>query len=208
TGQDTRLHTPPFDTPRELGIRLNRGGAWRLGRPLAAAASRAFASAPVSGRVKNYCNYWSHHLRPRPDFATYLLDGLVGHKLPPGRAPGGYRDRLLADLPRVGPADGLQEVFKKYVGFEYRTQYTDDMNCATSCFHDGRNALHFPFYDWELVRACNRVPYRLGARRVFTLKSHSPLPVVQKYVLRKLLRGRIPDDLLYRYKFTTLSLEL
>jgi hypothetical protein len=208
SGQDTRLHTPSFDAPREMGIRLNRGGGWRVGRPVAAVAGRAMAALPFSGSLKNYAEYWSHHLRPRGDFPTYFLEGLLGHQVPPGQSPAraGFYDRLRDDLPRIGPRDDMQTVFKKYVGFDYRTQYTDDMNCVGSCFTDDRAALHFPFYDWELVEACNRVPYRLGARRIFTLKSHSKLPVVQKYVLRQLLRGHLPDDSLYRYKCTVPAL--
>jgi len=146
-------------------------------------------------------------MRWRTDLPSAFLEALVGYSRPNGngRPPAGHHDRLLAEVPRIVPSDGMQEIYKKYVAFEYRTQYTDDMNGLTSCF-DGASDLHLPFYDWEFVSACNRVPYKLGARRVFTLKSHSKMPVVQKYVLRKLLKGRLPDDLLYRHKATNPTL--
>ncbi|HTK77841.1 MAG TPA: asparagine synthase C-terminal domain-containing protein [Gemmataceae bacterium] len=208
TGEDTRLHTPSFDTPKELAVRLGRGGAWRMARPFAAAASAAFAHAPFSGSLKNYCDYWSGKLRWRSDFRTCFVEALLGFDRPSRneRADNGHYARLLAEVPDVNASDGMQEVYKKYVTFEYRTQYTDDMNTMTSCFSDGRLALHCPFYDWDFVEACNRVPYALGARRVFTLKSHSKLPVVQKYVLRKLVRQKLPDEVLYRYKATNPTL--
>jgi asparagine synthetase B (glutamine-hydrolysing) len=206
TGEDTRLHTPSFDTPRELAIRLSRGGVWRIGRPLAALAGRVFAQMPVSGSLKNYCNYWSRQLRPRADFRSCFVEALLGYDPPVANGRSEHFARLLAEVPTAEPSDRLQEVFKKYVAFEYRAQYTDDMNAMTSCFGTWRTAVHHPFYDWQFVAACNRVPYKLGAKRVFTLKSHSKLPVVQKYVLRQLLRNRLTDDLLYRQKGTNPSL--
>lgn len=208
SGEDTRLHTPSFNLPREFAIRLSRGGAWRFCRPFAAVAGRAFAHMPVTGSLENYCDYWSWHLRPRPDFRTCFVEALLGYDRPAqnGRQKSEHYARLVAEVPTAEAGNGMQEIFKKYVAFEYRTQYTDDMHCLTSCFREGRISLHHPFYDWQFVEACNRVPYALGARRIFTLKSQSKMPVVQKYVLRQLLRGRLPDDVLYRQKSTNPSL--
>lgn len=205
TGQDTRLHTPSFDLAREIGIRLNMNPASnRNVRALAALVSKSLLLWPMEGSLKHYLQHWSNNLRPRPDLRTYVLDALTSFDLPKqnGSRPGEHYLQLLAELPKFEPEDNLQVQFKKYVGFEYRTQYTDDMSCLASTLTSPVSEIHFPFYDWEAVEASNSVPYHLGMRGNFTLRSWNKMPFVNKRVARTLVRGAVPKSLLYRAKKT------
>lgn len=62
-----------------------------------------------------------------------------------------------------------------------------------------------PFFDPEVVAACNRVPLRVGLRRQFidARLTGSPFPVVDKPVLCPLMADHAPAELLYRRKTTT-----
>lgn len=205
TGQDSRLHTPSFELPKEVGVRVHQSG-WvdrPLGKKMLGAAVELGRRWPVPGQLKNYLATWAHYLTPRQDARTFLLEGLVGFRRPEEwiRHSASYQ-KLFEEVPPIGPQDSLQTVYKKYASFRYRLQDTDDMACGMSSLTGSRVEAHFPFYDWEFVEMSNRMPYYIGTRRVFTTRSWSKLPVVQKKVLRRLLRGRVPEELLYRSKAT------
>jgi asparagine synthetase B (glutamine-hydrolysing) len=203
-GVDTRLHTPSFDYPKELGIRINRG-KWRRSRalPLALSVGSKFQRLwPFAG--KNYLRYWLDHLKPADNLSEFVLEGLMGSHLPNGFASkeNGYHDRLLRELPPLMPDDRMQEIYKKYVSFMYRTQYSDDMNCVVSSGTGSSMELHVPFYDWQDVDVSNRVPYHLGMRPTFTVRSWDKIPLVRKRILRTLLKGFVPKEVLFRAKAT------
>lgn len=203
-GEDTRLHTPSFDYPKELGIRINRG-LWRRSRVLRLAL--AFGSAfqrwwPFIG--KNYMRYWLDHLNPAESLGEFALEGLMGFHLPDGWAPEkqGYYGRALEELPKIQPDEGMQGIYKKYVSFMYRTQYTDDMNCVVTSTTGPATELHLPFYDWQDVDVSNRIPYRLAMRSTMTVRSWDRIPFVRKRILRALLKDFAPKEVLYRAKAT------
>lgn len=203
-GVDTRLHTPSFDYPKELGVRINRG-RWRHSRalPLALSVGSTFQRLwPLAG--KSYLRYWLDHLKPADNFSEFVLEGLMGFHLPNGleRKDNGYHARLLRELPQFMPDDKMQEIYKKYVAFMYRTQYSDDMNCVVGCFTGPSTELHVPFYDWQDVDVSNRVPYHLGMRPNFTIRSWDKIPLVRKRILRTLLKDFAPKQVLYRAKAT------
>jgi len=203
-GEDTRLHTPSFDYPKELGIRINRGEL-RHSQGLRAAlslASRFQRMWPFMG--KNYLRYWIDHLKPAGSLGEYVLEELIGFHLPPECtiARNGYYARLIGELPRLTPDDRMQQVYKKYVSFMYRAQYTDDMNCVVSSTTGPATELHLPFYDWQDVDVSNRIPYHLGMRPSFTVRSWDKIPFVRKRILRTLLKDFAPREVLFRAKAT------
>ena len=113
-----------------------------------------------------------------------------------------HHEAVIARIPAFTSGESMQHYYKELIAFEYKTQFTDDMNALSSAVSGGGLQLHFPFYDHEAVEACNRVPFRIGARQVFSLNSWSQIPFTQKAVLRALLDGAVPRDLLYRRKST------
>jgi len=102
----------------------------------------------------------------------------------------------------------MQDLFKLFISLDFRTQFTDDMNCIVSVYEGEGCKVHFPFYDHEVVQASNRIPYRLGAKHIFTLNSWSWIPFTQKAVLRKLLLQSVPRELLFRRKATMPSIQI
>lgn len=210
TGQDTRLHTPPFDNPRELGVYLNRSPKNSgLLRFAAARLSGSLPHWPIEGSFKHYLQYWANNLRPRPDLSTYVLEALTPfHRIDAvGNGNTFHRD-LVREMPDFLPEDGLQQIFKKVVTFNYRGQYTDDMNCLFSTLAGPVSRVHCPFYDWQIVTTVNRVPYALAMRGDFTFKTWNKMPYVRKRMARLLLKQAVPDALLYRAKKTCPHLQL
>jgi hypothetical protein len=211
TGQDTRLHTPPFDNPRQLGILLNRAPeSSPIVRRIASIVSRLLPHWPVEGSFKHYLQYWARNLEPRGGLRSYVLEGLTPFKRPShdGVGQGKFYRSLLQELPDFRPEDSLQLIFKKYVLFEYRAQYTDDMNCLASSLTGPVSNVHCPFYDWQAIEASNRVPYRLGMRGDITFKTWNKMPYVRKRIARLLVQDAVPDTLLYRAKKTCPHLDL
>jgi hypothetical protein len=205
TGQDTRLHTPPFDNPIEIGIYLNRyPESTYFPRLLGSVASHLLGHWPVDGPFKRYLRYWRSSLRPRGSFKSFVLDALTHFNTPGfnGGARGKFYQALLHELPELRAEDSMQQIFKKYVSFEYRAQYTDDMNCIASTLTGPATEVHCPFYDWQAVEASNRVPYHLGMRGTFTFKTWNKMPYVRKRIARLLVQDAVPQNLLYRAKKT------
>lgn len=200
TGQDTRLHTPSFDAPKALGVRLSAAGnsllntGWRA----ALAATRLW---PFRG--KRTLAYWRQASYPQASVQDYILKSILNV---PASCAGPYAEPLLRILPHISPTADVQEIFKAVIQFEYRTQFTDDMNAFCAAMRGPEVGIHFPFYDHDFVAACNRIPYGIGARHVFTTRSWSWIPFTQKAVLRKLLLMSIPEDLVYRRKATLPSI--
>ncbi len=209
SGEDTRLHTPDFDLPKELGIRLNllrnpSPASLRL-RSLLARILEAWPVYP-----KNYLKYWAHAFQPpvsRDLFALQCLSKLGG--------PSGYSlasspwlDKFVRELPPIAPDDNLQTIFKKHIAAGYRLQYTDNMIESMLAINRPQTALQMPFYDWETVAVANRIPYRIGKKGVFTLRTWSKFPLVNKRVLRQCLEGSVPKSILYRRKATAGALDV
>lgn len=196
SGQDTRLHTPSFDAPRVLGVRLTQAGfaplngLWKM----ALGASKAWP-----WRGKRTLAYWRKASEPLDYIGEYLVRSILNV---PGEYAGPRIDALSRDLHRALSGADIQEVFKAVIAFEYRTQFTDDMNNFASVVSDINVGIQFPFYDHDLVSVCNRIPYAIGARHIFTTHSWSWIPFTQKAVLRKLLLKSVPVELVYRRKAT------
>ncbi len=202
SGQDTRLHTPSFDAPKSVGIKLTRAGV----RPLNSLWKGALATTkvwPVRGR-RTFA-YWRHTATPQPSVREYLVRSILNV---PAAYAGPRLEALCERLPALPEGAGIQEVFKAVIGFEYLTQFTDDMNALCASMRCQGLGLHFPFYDHDLVAACNRIPYAIGARHLFTTHSWSLIPFTQKAVLRKLLLGSVPEGLVYRRKATLPTIHL
>lgn len=205
TGQDTRLHTPAFDLAREMGIRLHAQPASSRGlRALAGLTAQALRLWPIEGSLRHYLQHWSKTLQPRADLPHFVIEALTSFYLRTGNGSAGgvHFHRLLSELPAFAPEDDLQGVFKKYAGFEYRSQYTDDMSGLFSTLTSPATEAHCPFYDWEAVEASNAVPYHLGMRGICTFRSWSKMPFVRKRIARAVVRGSVPESLLYRAKKT------
>jgi hypothetical protein len=202
SGEDTRLHTPTFDYPRELGILVNRNiaGASPVFRRAAAATARILELWPVY--PKGYLRHWAKNLHPKGDLKTHIVQSLLSLSVPEGCSLGKNFQSFVTEVPDFSPSDSFQVIFKKLVAFEYRWQYTDDMHSGKRSATGSRTELQFPFYDWQCVEVCNRIPYHLGMRPMLTLRSWSRIPLVRKRILRKLLEGSVPTNILYRAKAT------
>ena len=202
SGQDTRLHTPTFDFPKQLGILFSRENIPPAAKNLAKALLNLTQVWPLRG--KNTLAYWRQVAKPRSSLQEYYLEALLGYS---GSRQSPLYETLVAEVPHLSLNVSLQEMFKKFITFEYRSQFTDDMNSMVSTLEDADTKVHLPFYDHEVVEMCNRIPYHLGARQIFTLKSWSWVPFTQKAVMRQLLLQHVPPEVVFRRKATLPSIQ-
>ena len=209
-GEDTRLPSPAIDLGARIAIALHGSGLAH--RPLFRKAwsvrGAAMRNWPIR-RGKNYLQFLEHRTELRSGLGQYLLEEF-------GRFLSGPRDGL-SPPPWVDEfrqrLDGLRtldEIHHGIVELGYSLQYTEDMHCTiASTEFDGCRVV-FPFMTPEFVRAAARVPVRMGlrSRYVGTRRTRSPIPFVDKILLRELLGSDAPEELRFRRKSTAPAMEL
>lgn len=198
-GEDTRLHTPDFDAAKKLSIWLN----------LTKGRSRFPRSQRILANVlniwpwypKNYMRLVASQVEPQAQAKVYFLQHVNKLSVPSkfDLEKSSEFNRLLAELPEFLNDISVSDVFRQNIKLSYRLQYTDNLAVASSTEKIGLTK-HSPFYDWELVNVFNRIPFKLGARGVFTIRSWSRFLMVNKKLLRLVLKGAVPKSILYRRK--------
>ena len=106
---------------------------------------------------------------------------------------------FLLRLPEFLNGISVSDVFRQNVKLSHRLQHTDNLAVASS-MENSSLVKHSPFFDWESVNVFNRIPFKLGARGVFTIRSSSRFLMVNKKLLRLVLKGAVPKSILYRRK--------
>ncbi len=204
-GEDARLHTPALDLPALVGLQAHRHDVRRLpGGERLWNVRRLLRLWPLRyGR--NYLRAGVEKTELAPTFTDYVLRCLARFHLPPGLFGDSLYRRLLREVPEFRRNDTLDCLYRKFVTLEYRAQHTEDMHDATCTVEVGaHHQALLPFFAPTLVEQWNRIPLSLGMRPILTTPSRtrSRSPVAGKYVLRRLMAGHAPDELLYRRKAT------
>jgi len=209
TGEDTRLHTPYFDTAKEIGIDLNlRRDPSAFSVEIRSLIVRLLDSWPFY--PKGYLKHWSQAIKPYKSRGRFMLDVLAKVSVPVdyNLESSTFYGPFLRELPQIALGESVQDIFKKSVAMGYRLQYTDNMAETMMAMNTLKTALHIPFYDWETVEVSNQIPYHIGSKGVWTLRSWSKFPIVNKRVLRRLLKESVPRSILYRTKTTADSFDV
>lgn len=209
-GEDTRLHTPALDLPARIGLLAHRSGLQN--RP----ASRylwqpdRIAELWPLRRGRNYLEHVAAETRLRSDLRSFVLEVLAHwHVLcPDGSEP--LPSALARGIQDFPDQASVETILRWAVRLNYGLQYTDNMDDARSACETARSVVLLPFYHPTMVDIANRVPARLGTKTMLVgrRQTRSPFPVSDKYVLRKLLAGAAPPELLYRRKATAPAMDV
>ena len=116
-------------------------------------------------------------------------------------------NRLLEEIPEFANSITISDVFRRNIKISHRLQHTENL-AETSAMECPTIMLHSPFFDWEAVKVFNRIPFSLGARGVFTIKSWSRFLMVNKRLLRYVHKGTVPNSILYRRKAVTSAVDV
>lgn len=204
-GEDTRLHTPPLDLPTRVGLGVNASNirtypaarfAWRVHGLLRQWPLR---------RGRNYLRYVADKTDLHDDLSLAILTSLLRFRYPVSWLEARpVPDRMEALRQGSPTGSSMEQLFRWAVSVAYRLQYTDDMHSAHCAVDTPTTTLVLPFYDPDVVQATNRVPLRLAMKRTYVSprKTRSPFPVADKFILRQLMKGAAPPELLYRRKST------
>ena len=200
TGQDTRLHTPGLDYGMKLGINYNvleKGTA--LEKKMVRSFSKALTFWPYKGKMLfNDFARKVEELTAEEYFENWIRRGVhfTGKEFE-------YGDFF--DSERVTKNFTSQEfLFKSFLTHFMLTQLTDNANEEVSQLECSGHEVHLPLTDSRFLEVANRLPFHLSTKAIFSLKSGSMVPVVRKYLVRKLLKNKVPVDLLNRKKDTPL----
>jgi hypothetical protein len=204
-GEDTRLHTPSLDLPALIGLLAHKykfnhstfvRKVWNLRNVIKMWPFRI---------GQNYIPYFLDKTDLRPDIRSYVLESLARYHFPKEFTVMRYLpeelDQKTHDLSYL---DSVERLYRRLVSFEYRVQYTEDMHSAQIASETDKTSLIMPFYAPGVVTVCNRIPLSIGLRPILAgpARTRSRIPISDKYILRKLMKGRAPNALLYRRKAT------
>lgn len=208
TGEDTRLHTPDFDLAKKIAIFLNLSEHGARSPAVQEWVARLLKT--WSWYPRNYLKQLAELVRPYPSREDFILRCINKFTTPSNFDVGtstAYQ-QLLNEMPKFSLAPDIQRVFKAHIALAYRLQYTDNMAETVAAFSGSRTELHLPFYDWDVVRVSERIPFHIGARGVWTVRSWSRFLMVNKRILRLVLSDTVPKSILYRRKATASAIDV
>lgn len=199
SGEDTRVHTPDFDLAKQFSIWLNLTKGHPRCPKMQKILARILSLWPWY--PKNYFRLVASQIKPQAQSKNYFLEHVNKFSVPPEFDLNKSEEfaRLLAEIPELTNDISVSDVFRQNVKLSFRLQYSDNL-AVSSSMESCVLAKHSPFYDWEAVGVCNRIPFNLGARGVFTIRSWSRFLMVNKKLLRQVLKGAVPRSILYRRK--------
>jgi len=210
-GEDTRLHTPSLDLPALIGLLAHKYGLNRSMFGTKAWNLRNIMTIWPFRKGRNYIRYFLDKTNLRPDIRRYVLESLARYHFPKECSVIHlFPEELDQKTQELCQCDSLERLYRRLVSFEYRVQYTEDMHSAQNASETGEISLIMPFYAPNVVAVCNRIPLTIGLIPVLVspARTRSSIPVSDKYILRKLMKGRVPDALLYRRKATAPAMHI
>jgi hypothetical protein len=208
-GEDTRLHTPALDAPTLIGLAVNRSRLRSAGWFKGLWSTRRIVRHWPPSLLRRYLVYALGRSDLHGSAADYVAVTLCRYHTPDPLSPDLPPD-LRAEFERCASAPTLDELYRRVVAFEWRAQYTDDIHRAEAASRTSRSRLCMPFYHPEVVTACNNIPLKFSLRPlpVGPAKTRSPFPFADKFILRSLMKGHAPPELLYRHKSTAPAMDV
>jgi hypothetical protein len=207
SGEDGRIHTPDFDLAKQFSIWLNM----TKGRPRLPKIQRVISKllSLWPWYPKNYLRMVANQITPQPHAQRFFLEHVNKFSAPSGfnLEESSEFNRLLDEVVEFSDGSTISDVFRKNTKMSHRLQHTDNL-AVTSVMECDSIVKHSPFFDWEAVNVFNRIPFSLGSRGVFTLQSWSRFLMVNKRILRRVLKGSVPDAILYRRKNVASALDV
>lgn len=200
-GEDTRLHTPFFDFPFLMGLMASRKKN-KLFRKIWD-FRKIFNHWPIRfGR--NYLKFVVKKSAPADDIQTFLLQSCLRFNIPPGAEKGGLYQQLLKETEKLLTLDTMDDIHRGVIDCAFNIQYSEDNKNAKMASASANSFFLMPFLNPDVVRVSNNIPYAQSSSTEFVSpkKTRSYFFMLDKIVLRKLMKGRCPDELLYRRKTT------
>lgn len=188
--QDTRLHTPSIN-PLDK-ILLSSGCNMRYLYSILSAILPA--STGIIGKVKkrlkdskeleNYLHTYFFH------FHNLSLNGVVN-------------DSLLIELQDyfVSEKPNIRKIYNKVVELAWHRQYSDDIMYMRDSTSLNGGICQLPWYDYNLAIESASIPMDIATRYIKGRSGHTgKIKKVNKFVIRKILEGKLPDSVLFRDK--------
>ena len=200
-GEDTRLHTPFFDFPFLMGLMASRRKnkifrrLWNLRKILNYWPIRF-------GR--NYLKYAVKKSSPGKDIQIYLLQSGLRLAIPEGVKDGILFNQLLKETERLLTLNTMDDIHRSVIELAFDIQYSEDNKNAKMESVAENSFFLMPFLNPGVVEVSNNIPYKQSASTEFInpKKTRSYFFMADKIILRKLLKKKSPEELLYRRKAT------
>jgi len=202
-GEDARLHTPTLDWPARMGIFAHKHEFHKSQLYTTLWNLRKIFSLWPFRKGRNYIRYVLGKTELRTDFQSYVLETCLRYHFPNGAShEGSLHEQLYDATQSISEISVLEQFYRTLIAIAYRLQYSENMQWAKYASNTENSGMVMPFYHPSVNLSCNKVSLSMGLRQklVSPTKTRSPFPLVDKYVLRKLIDGKAPDALLYRRK--------
>lgn len=202
-GEDTRLHTPMLDLPTLIGLVAHRTGLHKSNLLSGIWNFRYILKSWPFRKGRNYIDYFLSKTDLVQSVQLYTLGAGLRYFLPEDSLPEGpLQQELFSKTASIAKNDKLDNYYRRLVGIAMGVQYSENMAWAKFASSTKKSEMIMPFYDPKIVESCNKIPLSISMRSriISPIKTHSPFPVIDKYIMRKLLKGKVPDSLLFRRK--------
>jgi asparagine synthetase B (glutamine-hydrolysing) len=207
-GEDTRLHTPFLDLPTKLGFYFT---LQKQQKNVKAKLVNIFTTLNLWKFKfgKNYIKYFLKKIQPEENVQLFLLKNCLRFNLPI-QDKGKNFQKLLEETKNLKESLNLDQAHRNVIKEAFKIQYSDDVQGSVMMSAINGNSLNMPFMDSKVVKACNDIPYSHSSKSKFVSpsKTRSPFFLSDKIILRKLLKNRVPEELLFRRKTTAPNDEL
>ncbi|WP_263841484.1 asparagine synthase-related protein [Salinibacter sp.] len=199
-GEDARLHTPPVDWAAKVGLVAHANGLHKSSMVRVLWKSIDLLEYWPFRTGKHYLADQAEKMKLRSNLQQYLLETFVRYS--PPNVDGPLQERLYEETEHITEGEDIEQVFRKLVALTCRVQHSENRHWARYASQTSNAQLCLPFFHPQLMEVFNRIPFSVAARPLFKSprKTRSWNPIVYKYVLRELLEGHAPEELLYRHK--------
>jgi Asparagine synthase len=200
-GEDTRLHTPFFDFPFLMGLMASRKKN-KIFRKLWS-FRKIFNYWPIRFG-KNYLKYAVNKSAPADNMQAFLLQSCLRLNLPADTNKSILFDQLLHETKKLLTVDTMDEIHRGVIEHAFNIQYSEDNKNAKMASVSDNSFFLMPFLHPNVVTVSNNIPYKQSASIAFVSpkKTRSYFFMSDKIILRKLMKGKAPEELLYRRKTT------
>jgi len=200
-GEDTRLHTPFFDFPFLMGLMASRK------------KSKAFKRLWNLRKILNYWpirfgrNYLKYAVKKstqKENIQTFLLQSCLRFNFPVDSEKGILYNQLLKETEKLQTLKTMDDIHRGAIECAFNIQYSEDNKNAKMASVADNSFFLMPFLHPDVVRISNNIPYKQSSASAYVSpkKTRSYFFMLDKIVLRKLMKGRAPEELLYRRKTT------
>lgn len=199
TGEDTRIYSPTIDLPFKLGFYLTQK---HVNPKNAENIYKIIINNWPIRYGKNYSKFFFSKATPCNSIQEYILKNMLRFNI--AEQDEDLIRQIMQITANLGNTKNLQQAHYNAIDTSFLLQYSDDNNDSVVSSKFDNLKVHVPFYNAEVLSVAKNIPFKYisKSKLVPPHLTRSGFWFTDKYFLRMLMKGKAPQELLYRKKAT------